>query len=79
MSMISPEKERVDFYRCVVVNEKEKKDQVEKWLIEVEEVMRQTLKYESKKLILDDRERLEQISNFPSMTLLCQIMIKWTR
>ena len=42
--MISPEKEIVPFSKMIDVNECEKKGNVEKWLLEIEFVMRDTLK-----------------------------------
>ena len=49
--MISPEKEIVPFCRMVDVNEGDKKGNVEKWLLEIEHVMRETLKLISKDLV----------------------------
>ena len=42
--MISPEKEIVPFCKKIDVNEGDKKGNVEKWLLEIENVMRETLK-----------------------------------
>ena len=42
--MISPEKEKIDFLKEVDVNEGEKKGNVEKWLLEIEDAMHETLK-----------------------------------
>ena len=41
VGMISPEKEVVPFLRSVNVNEGEKKGNVERWLLEIEQVMRE--------------------------------------
>ena len=43
MSMVSAEGEVVDFSKKVDVNEGDKKGNVELWLLEVEDQMRQTL------------------------------------
>lgn len=42
--MISPEREAVNFYKPVNVNEGEKRGNVERWLSEIEQVMIDTLK-----------------------------------
>lgn len=42
--MISPEKEHVDFGVTINVNEGERKGNVEKWLLEIEELMIKSLK-----------------------------------
>jgi dynein heavy chain len=42
--MISPEKETVQFLRSVNVNEGEKKGNVERWLLEIEQVMVETMR-----------------------------------
>ncbi len=47
--MISPEKESVDFVKSIDVNEGEKKGNVERWLLEIEDQMRISLKSVMKK------------------------------
>ena len=42
--MISAEKEKVNFSKSINVNEGEKKGNVERWLLEIENVMIDTLK-----------------------------------
>ena len=42
--MISPEKEKVDFTRKIDVNDGDKKGNVEIWLREIENEMKNTLK-----------------------------------
>lgn len=42
--MISAEKEKVPFAKSINVNEGEKKGNVERWLLEIEHVMIDTLK-----------------------------------
>ena len=73
--MMSQEDEIVKFYRFVDVNEGEKKGQVEKWLLEIEEVMRQSLRLIAKTSNADNAERLEWIHKYPNMTVLCGDMI----
>jgi len=51
--MISPEKEIVPFYKKIDVNDGDKKGNVEKWLLEIEFVMRDTLKIIAKKSLSD--------------------------
>lgn len=51
--MISPEREEVDFLKPINVNEGEKKGNVEKWLLEIEEMMRETLRDICKKSLQD--------------------------
>ncbi len=41
--MTSKEKEFIKYHRAIDVNEGEKKGQVEKWLLEILEVMKETL------------------------------------
>ena len=41
--MVSPEKERIPFLKPVDVNEGDKKGNVERWLLEIEGMMRDTL------------------------------------
>ena len=76
--MISPEKEIVPFCRKVDVNEGDKKGNVEKWLLEIEHVMRETLKLISKDSIKDSSKRTEWVLKYPAMIVLMGNMIKWT-
>lgn len=43
LGMLSPETEKVDFCKSIDVNDGEKKGHVEKWMLEIEIVMKQTL------------------------------------
>lgn len=52
--MISAESENVKFNSKINVNEGDKKGNVEKWLGEIESMMRGTLKTITKNSILDD-------------------------
>jgi dynein heavy chain len=51
--MISPEKEMVKFDKKIDVNEGDKKGNVEKWLLEIENEMRNCLRAISKRSIED--------------------------
>ena len=76
--MISPEKEIVGFSKKIDVNEGEKKGNVEKWLLEIEFVMRDTLKMISKKSLNDNIERTKWVLKYPAMIVLMGNMIRWT-
>ena len=67
------------FYRSIDVNEGEKLGQVEKWLLEIEEVMRQTLRLIALKSNQDKAERIDWIRKYPNMVILSENMIKWTQ
>ena len=64
--MISPEKERIPFLKPVDVNEGEKKGNVERWLLEIEGMMRDTLKEIMTKSLLDKKKRVEWVLNWPA-------------
>ena len=51
--MISPEKESINFLKAIDVNEGDKKGNVERWLLEIEEMMRETLKEIMKSCLMD--------------------------
>jgi dynein heavy chain len=51
--MISAEKETVKFYKSIDVNEGERKGNVEVWLLEIENIMIETLKRITKSCIED--------------------------
>jgi dynein heavy chain, axonemal len=76
--MISPEKEIVPFNSKIDVNEGEKKGNVEKWLLEIELVMRQTLKAIAKKSMEDKDIRTKWVLKYPAMTTLMGDMMSWT-
>ena len=77
--MISPENEKVAFTIEVNVVEGEKNGNVEKWLKEIEEVMRITLKKIGVNAIQDKSKRIERIFKYPAMTALMDNMVYWTR
>lgn len=76
--MISPEKEVVAFSKIVDVNLGERKGQVEIWLLEIEAVMRSTLRLICKQALHTDQQRNDFIINFPAMVVLVVNMIQWT-
>jgi len=55
--MISPEKEIVPFFKKIDVNDGDKKGNVEKWLLEIEVTMRDTLRTIAKKSMEDNSPR----------------------
>jgi dynein heavy chain len=55
--MISPEKEVVPFEKSIDVNEGDRKGNVEKWLLEIEYEMRNTLRGIAKRSIKDRSPR----------------------
>lgn len=59
--MISPEKEHIPLLKPIDVNEGEKKGNVERWLLEIEEMMRETLKEIMFKSITDKRKRIDWV------------------
>ena len=64
--MISPEKEYIPLLHPVDVNEGEKKGNVERWLLEIEEMMRETLKDIMLKSITDKRKRIDWVLQWPA-------------
>jgi len=76
--MISPEKEIVPFCKKIDVNEGDKKGNVEKWLLEIENVMRETLKSIAKKSMEDKEMRTKWVLKYPAMTTLMGDMMHWT-
>lgn len=76
--MVSMEKERVDFSKKVDVNEGDKKGNVEKWLLEIEGVMIDTLKKITKTALEDDSKRVQWVKKWPAQTVLGVNMIRWT-
>lgn len=76
--MISPEKEIVPFIKKIDVNEGDKKGNVEKWLLEIENVMRETLKSIAKKSTEDKDIRTKWVLKYPAMTTLMGDMMSWT-
>lgn len=77
--MISPEKEVVPFERIIDVNEGERKGNVEKWLLEIEHEMRNTLKGIARRSMNDGSPRNEWVLKYPAMTTLMGDMMYWTK
>lgn len=76
--MISPEKETVPFTKSIDVNEGDKKGNVEKWLLEIEHEMRNTLKTISLEAISDPCPRNQWVLKYPAMVTLMGDMNAWT-
>ena len=77
--MISPEKEIVPFISSINVNEGEKKGNVERWLLEIEQIMRDTLKKICRDAILDaDTPRTHWVLKYPAQIIIAVNMIRWT-
>ena len=76
--MVSMEKEKVAFSKRVDVNEGDKKGNVEKWLLEIEGVMIETLKKLTKTAVEDESVRVEWVKKWPAQTVLAVNMIRWT-
>lgn len=76
--MVSMEKEKVAFSKRVDVNEGDKKGNVEKWLLEIEGVMIDTLKKITKTAAQDDSTRVQWVKKWPAQTVLGVNMIRWT-
>lgn len=65
--MISAEKEKVKFCKSINVNEGEKKGNVERWLLEIESVMIDTLKKIMKASYSDvETKRTEWVRKWPA-------------
>lgn len=88
-AMISPEKEKVNFLtvtfikpiicKAIDVNEGDKKGNVEKWLLEIEDAMHETLKDIMKQAIKDTKTpRVDWVINWPAQIVLAGNMIRWT-
>ena len=73
--MFSQENEYVKFIRSIDVNEGEKLGQVEKWLLEIEDVMIQTLRKISIRSNKDKSKRIDWIRKYPNMIILSENMI----
>lgn len=76
--MISPEKEKVDFDKKIDVNEGDRKGNVEKWLLEIENEMRNCLRAIAKKSIEDNCPRMKWVLKYPAMITLMGDMMLWT-
>jgi dynein heavy chain len=79
VGMISPEKEKVAFVSKIDVNEGEKQGNVERWLLEIETVMRETLKQITIKSIEDtETPRTKWVLKYPAQVIIAVNMIRWT-
>ena len=76
--MISPEKEKVDFDKKIDVNEGDRKGNVEKWLLEIENEMRNCLRAIAKRSIEDKCARMKWVLKYPAMITLMGDMMLWT-
>lgn len=77
--MISSEEENVKFSAKINVNEGEKKGNVEKWLGEIESMMRSTLKSITRSSMLDEgTPRTLWVQKWPGQVVLAVNMIRWT-
>jgi dynein heavy chain len=78
--MISAEGEQVEFDKKVDVNEGDKKGNVEKWMLEIEAVMRRSLKGISKESLHAYLKvaRITWVRNWPGQIILAVNSIHWT-
>ena len=60
------------------VNEGERKGNVEKWLLEIEHEMRNTLKNIGRRAMADGSPRNDWVLKYPAMTTLMGDMMQWT-
>lgn len=79
--MISADKETVTFKRKIDVNEGDKKGNVEKWMLEIENVMRTTLMEIMNDSIKDfyKIKRTEWVQKWPGQIVLGVDQLDWTR
>lgn len=79
--MISAEQEVVEFYKKIDVNEGDKKGNVEKWMLEIEKVMKQSLKLNTLNSIADyyNSERVKWVTRWPGQIVLAVDQIDWTK
>ncbi len=78
--MISAEGEEVRFDTKVDVNEGDKKGNVEKWMLEIESVMRKTLWKICKDAMIEypNPQRIDWVRNWPGQIVLAASSIHWT-
>ena len=79
VGMISPEKEVVPFIKSINVNEGEKKGNVERWLLDIEQVMKETLRKICKDALADvDTPRTKWVLKYQAQIIIAANMIRWT-
>jgi len=78
--MVSAENEVVEFCKKIDVNEGDKKGNVEKWMLEIEKVMRLTLKMQTQQSMADyyTTKRTEWVQHWPGQVVLAVDQIDWT-
>ena len=78
--MISADKESVPFKKTIDVNEGDKKGNVEKWMLEIENVMRTTLKEIMSDSIKDyyKSKRTDWVQKWPGQIVLAVDQLDWT-
>lgn len=78
--MISAEGEEVDFEKKVDVNEGDKKGNVEKWMLEIEAVMRKSLKSSCKESLAAylTTQRTLWVRQWPGQIVLAVNSTHWT-
>ena len=78
LNMKSAEKEIVDFLRPVITNQGDRKGRVEKWLNDVESMMRETLIKSSINCSNDTTERTKWVFKWPGQVIIAVNNIRWT-
>lgn len=78
--MISAEGEDVDYRKSIDVNAGDKKGNVEKWMLEIETVMRMTLKQIFSDSLREyyTEKRTKWVSNWPGQIVLAVDQVDWT-
>jgi dynein heavy chain, axonemal len=78
--MNSAEKERVKFTSAIDVESGEKKGKVEVWMLEIEEMMKTTLKNLTKTALEDfkTKPRSEWVKDWPGQVILACDQVFWT-
>jgi len=79
--MLSAEGEDVMFIKKIDVNEGDRKGNVEKWMLDIEDQMIKSLRELNKEAIREypNAERTEWSKNFPGQIVLAASQIFWTR
>ena len=80
IAMVSAEQEIVELHRKIDVNEGDKKGNVEKWMLEIEKVMRMSLKMLAQQSLADyyNSPRTEWVQRWPGQIVLAVDQIDWT-